>query len=206
MNLHDEAPVLAISNARNNAELMVQCRQLGYLADGRAILDPTYGLGRFWRLWHPNGLVGTDLNPAKSITGKSVSFTAMPWSDAVFDSVVFDPPYKLNGTGGSHPSDDGYGVADTTSWQARHALIFAGITECVRVLRPRGFLLVKCQDQVCSGQVRWQTIEFARHAQDQGCELVDMLHLRSYRAQPKGRRQVHARRNYSTLLVLRKGS
>ena len=199
------APVLAIATAKNNAELMVQCRQLGYLADGWSILDPTYGLGRFWSQWLPNGLLGTDLNPAKSMTGESVDFTAMSWPDASFDAVVFDPPYKLNGTGGSHPSDAGYGVADSTSWQDRHDLIRRGITECVRVLRPRGWLLVKCQDQVCSGHVRWQTVEFAEHARTVGCDLVDMLHLRSYRAQPEGRRQVHARRNYSTLLVLRRG-
>ncbi len=77
-------------------------------------------------------------------------------------------------------------------------------TEAHRVLTPGGYLLLKCQDQVCSGQVRWQTREFADHAEQLGMRLVDALHLLGHRPQPAGRRQVHARRNYSTLLVLRK--
>ena len=88
--------------------------------------------------------------------------------------------------------------------QDRMRLCIDGITECHRVLKPGGHLLVKCQDQVCSGHVRWQTIEFAGHAVELGSRLVDQLHLPSYRPQPAGRRQIHARRNYSTLLVLRK--
>jgi hypothetical protein len=89
-------------------------------------------------------------------------------------------------------------------WQDRMQLCRDGITECVRVLRFKGFLLVKCQDQVCSAQVRWQTHDFAAHAESLGCRLVDALYLTSYRAQPEGRSQQHARRNYSTLLVLRR--
>ena len=83
-------------------------------------------------------------------------------------------------------------------------LIADGIDECVRVLEPNGVLLVKCQDQVCSGRVRWQTREFVGVAERAGCDLVDMFQLGGHRPQPPGRRQMHARRNYSTLLVLRK--
>lgn len=196
---------MAITAAKNNAELMVMCRDLGYLRDEWSTLDPTYGLGRFWTLWRPSALTCHDLNPAKAPHGPR-DFTALPYGPRTFDAVVFDPPYKLNGTGGSHASDDAYGVANSVRWQDRMALCRAGITEAVRVLRAEGMLLVKCQDQVCSGQVRWQTIDFANHAENLGCRLVDMLHLPSYRAQPAGRRQVHARRNYSSLLVLRKGA
>lgn len=196
--------ITAISTAKNNAELVEQCRDLGYLTSDMVTLDPTYGLGRFWTNWQPTTLHAHDLDPAKSPLGESVNFTAMPHPDNVFDAVVFDPPYKLNGTGGSHPSDDGYGVANSVRWQDRHALIRDGITECMRVLRPGGMLLVKCQDQVCSGRVRWQTREFADHAEALGCRLEDQLHLVGMRPQPAGRRQVHARRNYSTLLILRK--
>ena len=55
-----------------------------------------------------------------------------------------------------------------------------------------------------AARLHWQTIEFAGHAVELGSRLVDQLHLPSYRPQPAGRRQIHARRNYSTLLVLRK--
>lgn len=195
--------VMAISTAKNNAELIVQCRDLGYMSDDWITLDPTYGLGRFWTLWRPLDLVASDLNPARSPLGVPVDFTNMPYCGTPFDAAVLDAPYKLNGTGGSHASDVAYGVATAGGrWQDRMQLCRDGITECHRVLRPGGYLLVKCQDQVCSGQVRWQTIDFTNHAVGLGMRLVDMLHLSSYRAQPAGVRQVHARRNYSTLLVL----
>jgi hypothetical protein len=196
---------MAISAAKNNAELIVECRRLGYLDDDMSVLDPTYGLGRFWTAWRPKYLTAHDLDPERAPHGP-MDFTDMArYRDGLFFGVVFDPPYKLNGTGGSHASDAAYGVAiKGVRWQDRHQMIRDGITECARVLALEGTLLIKCQDQVCSGAVRWQTREFAAHAESVGCELVDMLHLQSYRAQPEGRRQVHARRNYSTLLVHRK--
>jgi hypothetical protein len=196
--------VLAISTARTNAHLIEQVVQLGYLSRSHITLDPTYGKGGFWRRWRPDVLVAADLDPARSRVGFPVDFTELPWPRC-FDAVVFDPPYKLNGTGGSLASDDRYGVATRgISWQARHAMICDGITDAIRVLVPGGTLLVKCQDQVCAGAVRWQTREFADHAERAGCTLIDQLHLVGHRPQPPGRNQYHARRNYSTLLVLRK--
>lgn len=61
-------------------------------------------------------------------------------------------------------------------------------------------LLVKCQDQVVSGRVVWQTKQVAEALGDT-MRLVDELHLPSYRPQPDGVKQVHARRNYSTLQI-----
>jgi hypothetical protein len=196
-------PVMAIGTWRNNAELIADCARLGYLNLDGAVLDATYGLGRFWQKVRPALLVASDLDVTRSPIGHSVDFTALPWGDDTFDDGVFDPPYKLNGTGGSHASDDAYGVATAgVRWQDRMQLCRDGITEYVRVIKPGGHLLVKCQDQVCSGQVRWQTHDFTAHAEQLGCRLIDALHLPSYRAQPEGRSQRHARRNYSTLLVL----
>ena len=193
-----------MSTARNNAELIAQAAQLGYLPG--PVLDATHGLGRFWSVHRPDDLTTMDLDPGRagSVVG---DFTALPFADRSFASVVLDPPYKLNGTStgrGAAASDRDYGVAGADwsrlSWQDRHALIRAGIGEAARVARR--VVLVKCQDQVCSGRVRWQTREFADHAESLGCRLVDQLHLGGMREQPAGRRQVHARRNYSTLLVL----
>jgi len=198
----DEAPpVMAIGNWTDNGALIADCARLGYLRPEWRTLDPTYGYGTFWQKWRPDNLVATDLDPAKSQTGDSVDFTALPWPDRHFDAVVFDPPYKLTGnpadTGGI---DERYGVHVYTDWRDRMDLCRRGITECARVLGD-GYLLVKCQDQVCSGKVRWQTIDFTNHAATLGLGLVDRFDFLSYRPQPAGRRQVHARRNASTLLV-----
>lgn len=200
------APILAAGTWSSNAELIADCAALGYLRADWLTLDPTYGLGRFWAKWRPEHLVYSDIDPRRSWSGISVDFTGMPWPDALFDAVVFDGPYKLNGTAGSVSSDADYGVAETSTWQDRHALIRDGMTECHRVLKPTGTMLVKCQDQVSSGRVRWQTLEFSNHGIGLGMRLVDMLLFPSYRPQPPSRRQVHARRNYSSLLVFRKAS
>jgi SAM-dependent methyltransferase len=206
----ERGPVLAIEKGRDNADLIDACFELGYISDADNVLDCTYGLGRFWTRRRPTNLVASDLNPAKSPVGESIDFRHIPFDDETFDVVVFDPPYKLNGASrgvGPASCDADYGVAgEAVRWQDRHALIRDGIAECVRVLKYGGRLLVKCQAQVCSGAVRWQDREFADHAERRGARLVDRFDLLGHRKQPAGRRQVHARRNHSTLLVFERGN
>lgn len=198
----------AVGDWRNNAELIAHgVKPLGYLKDEHLILDPTYGKGRFWSIWKPARLIACDIRPDMSPLGQSVDFTMLPWPDQTFDRVVLDPPYKLNGTSsgkGPAASDDSYGVSGSATWQERHQLIKNGMTESCRVLKRGGMLLLKCQDQVCSGKVRWQTIEFTEWGWALGMNLTDMFHLTGSRPQPANRRQVHSRRNYSTLLVFTK--
>lgn len=189
--------VLAATAWRTNAEMIDACRELGYLSDDVATLDPTFGKGNFWKRWRPATLVAHDLK----LDG--VDFRQLPELDDSFGAVVFDPPYKLNGTP-TADIDERYGVDIVSSRGDRHDLIRAGIDECARVLAPNGWLLIKCQDQVNGGKVRWQTREFADHAeQKHGLRLVDALIMIGGRPQPAGRSQLHARRNYSTMLVLR---
>jgi hypothetical protein len=203
------APVMSIDKWSDNSALIADCARLGYLRPGWRTLDPTYGYGTFWQKWqpYPGLLVGSDLDPAKSPAGTSVDFTSLPHDDRSFPCVVFDPPYKLNGT----PSDtDGvderYGVHGDSyfRWQDRMDLCRRGVVECARVLGD-GFLLVKCQDQVVSGKIRWQTTYLTEAAEACGLGLVDRFDFLSYRAQPAGRRQVTARRCSSQLLVFRRG-
>lgn len=196
------APILAIDKYDTNADLIVACRDLGYLHRDWLTLDPTYGNGIFWKRWTPKNLVGTDLDAHKSLTGFSVDFTALPHQARSFRAVVFDPPYKLNGTPDTE-LDERYGTHVSTRWQDRMTLCRRGIAECARVCDE--WLLIKCQDQVCSGKIRWQTVEFNRLAEDCGFGLYDRLDFLSYRPQPTGTSQRHARRNFSTLLVLKRG-
>jgi hypothetical protein len=191
------APILAATAWATNADLIVAARGLGYLRDDADLLDPTYGRGTFWKLWTPSHLVKHDLK----LDG--VDFRNLPYADGTFHQVVFDPPYKLNGTP-TENVDERYGVNVVGTRAGRMQLCLDGIEECARVTALGGWLLVKCQDQVNGGQVRWQTRTFSDHAESFGFRLVDMLLKLGGRPQPDGRRQVHARRNYSTMLVLKR--
>ena len=80
------------------------------------------------------------------------------------------------------------------------ALIYQGFAECLRLTST--FALVKCMDQVVSGRKVWQPHLLTTRAELVGWRLEDRFDmLVTPRPQPKGRRQVHAQSNYSTLLV-----
>jgi hypothetical protein len=198
--------VLAFQSWPTNGHLIADVVKLGYITPTDRVLDCTYGLGNFWSEYqHPADLfTGCDLNPDKSPLGRSVDFTKMPrmWAGR-YDVVVFDPPYKLNGT----PDpwlDERYGVEQPTRWQDRMSLIRRGVEECARVVCVGGLVMVKCQDQVSSGAVRWQRFDVHDAAETWGMRLIDMFDMLGGRPQPAGRKQVHARRNSSTLMIFRR--
>jgi len=190
-----DATIYAAHNWPSNAHMIADVAKLGYITG--LVLDPTYGIhGGFWKVWRPDGLVTHDIK----LDG--VNFLHLPYPDATFDTVTFDPPYKLSGTPASAGFDTRYGVDRYKRWQDRIQLMVRGLTECFRVLKPGGHLLAKCQDQVCSGAKRWQTdILTARAAELGHCKIDRFDFLRPPRPQ---RSQVHAHSNYSTLLVFRK--
>lgn len=189
---------------RTNAEAILDLSDLGYLVDTDLILDPTHGLGNWWKLWVPyQGCIRRhDLDPEKAPDGP-MDFTALAYRDGVFDVVAYDPPYKLNGSP-TASVDSPYGVHVRATMRQRLSLIEAGLDECVRVTRPGGILLVKHQDQVSSGHVRWQSTDVRLAAARLGCRHEDEIYVSSWRPQPPGRSQVHAARNYSTMAVLRR--
>jgi hypothetical protein len=185
----------AVHRWRDNGELIADVAKL-HLRRNALTLDATYGRGVWWRCWRPDRLV---------IYDPEVDFRSLPDDDATYDMVAFDPPYKLNGTPTLGDFDYRYGVHIPANWQQRIAVILAGVVECARVLRPRGVLLVKVQDQVARNRMRWQTYEVYNAATDAGLELVDQFTLIGHeRPQPKGLPQRHARGRGSTLMVFRK--
>ena len=194
-------PVLAAQRWRTNGDLIADVARLGYLRDTDWVLDATYGRGRFWTKWKPDltrgGFVAHDLKT------DGVDFRHLPHPDRSFDVGVLDGPYKLNGTPALGDFDQAYGVDRVSTWQDRHTLIRDGIAELARVARR--IVLVKCQDQVCSGAIRWQTDEFTDWALTLGLVKVDRFDLLGGgRPQPmEGRTQKHAHGRPSTLLVFR---
>lgn len=197
-----DKPVLAINRWPTNAEMIADLAKLGYLRDEWLTLDTTFGQGVFWKKWRPNRLVAMDLDANKA--AMAASYFALPFPDQTFDAVVNDAPYKASGTAWSFGSNHDYGIESGIDLSGRKALVLGGIPECHRVLRPGGFLLLKLQDQVYANKVRWFTDDATTLCTGLGMRKVDRLEFLSYRAQPAGRRQNHARRNHSSLLVFQK--
>jgi hypothetical protein len=205
--------VLAAHRWKNNAEMIADVAKLGYL-DGE-VLDCTYGFGGFWKVWRPERLTASDLHTGDGVHVFRDDFTMMPWRDGGFDSVVFDPPYKLKGTS-TDDVDECYGIDDYMTPDDRHQLIRDGLDECLRVTSDH--LLVKVMDQVCNGQMYWQTDIVCDHIGDRA-KKVDRFDLigharkqpmfgrrkRDFIGPPKPRRQLHAYGRGSTLLVFKKG-
>lgn len=196
------SPVMAIDKYATNADLIVACAELGYLRKEWPTCDPTYGLGVFWQKWRPDDLAASDIDPDKSPCGLSLDATDLPYCGRPFQAVAIDGPYKLNGTP-TEAVDSRYGVDVVRTWRQRMDLLAAMLTEGARVSDE--FLLFKCQDQVVSGKVRWQTQVFTNLAATLGFGLVDRLDILSYRPQPNGTRQVTARRNSSSMLIFKRG-
>lgn len=181
-----EPIIKAISEAISNAELMVHCRELGYLNDEMRIADVTYGKGRFWKLWRPANLTTSDIDP-KSGADVVADLRNLPCIRHYYDALVLDPPYKLNGTGGSHASDEAYGTSDKWGSGAygRLDLYDKGIVEAKRVLGRKGILLVKAMDQVVGGKYNTQTKDIWAFATMNGFNQVDELLLINNMAQPE---------------------
>jgi hypothetical protein len=174
---------------RSNADIIVDCHELGYLSHRMLIFDATYGKGRFWNKWLPSYLHTNDLFVHTEDVMSHFDYRDLPFASNWFGAVVYDPAYKLNGTGGSHESDADYGAA--TPYQNIDEMIAGinqGFDECYRVLQPGGHLLYKTMEQVVCGKRRWlakeqwmRTQAPSRHGAP---ELVDELYLYGYRTQP----------------------
>lgn len=234
---YNHPPVLAATPWPSNADLIADVHRLGYLRDTDHVLDPTFENGVWWQRWRPAQL--TTHHRAKD----GSDFRALPYPDATFDAIAFDPPYVCPGgrsTSTIPEMHERYGMAeggfddpDFRTPAELQAIIDAGLTEMVRLVRPArtkrqgGIILVKCQNYVWSGEL-FPGAEFTlRHAWSLGLVLVDRFELltkpgpqptvdRSCLHKPRHRRnecpelvevprpQQHARRNLSTLFVLRR--
>jgi hypothetical protein len=187
--------IFALSPHSTNGRVVAELAELGFLPE--PVLDPTYGEeGGMWTSYRPRDL---------TVVHNDHDFRQLPaeWADR-FGSSLFDPPYRLSGTATNVEGfDERYGTNRPYRplAEVRHDML-TGLSECARVTRPRGYVIVKCQDQISSGKYQWQVGWVINHALSEGMELVDQVHIKSYRSQPVGRTQKHTRRNYSTFVVL----
>ncbi len=202
------APVCASSEWAGNAEMILDCVRLRYLRKEWKTLDPTWGEGMWWVKWQPDDL---------TINANEWDFREAPFPDYSFDAIAYDPPYVCMGgrqtsTGTAVNLRDRFGLQDAPKTPALlQDLMNAGLAEMVRISRPKAMILMKCQDYISSGGLWPGTYYSIQHGFGLGLKLIDrMEHVSGLGPQPTHnqdgsvRRQVHARRNYSTLLVFQR--
>lgn len=201
-----EVPVLACEDWPTNAHVIAAAAELGVFAEGARVLDMTYGRGGWWSLFRPADLTGHDL-----YRGDGVDFRRLPYDDASFDVVTFDPPYVERsgrpGRGSAKVDDylDRYGLDRApSSFLELWSLIAGGLDEAARVLKPGGKLLVKCMAYQSGRRFRPVPMYVALYLEDLGVELVDELVHRRQTGPGDFGTLHHARRNCSTLLICRR--
>ena len=179
-----------------------------YVASGSVIADVTYGKGVFWRNI-PNDKY--ELKATDILDG--VDCRNLPYRDDSIDCVVLDPPY-MHTPGGSayetHTPFESYyrnnEVGNRTKSKYHEAVLDlyqeAGI-EAYRVLKNRGVLIVKCQDEVCSNTQRFTHAEILQLYAKIGYVAEDLFIVMRNNRPGVSRtvRQVHARKNHSYFLV-----
>ena len=179
-----------------------------YVSPGSTVADVTFGMGVFWRNVPQDryNLLATDIR-----TG--VDCRRLPYGDGSLDCVVLDPPYMHTPGGTAHTFHTAFekhyrnnGSGNQTKKKYHEAVLDlyekAG-KEAHRVLRDRGVLIVKCQDEVCSNRQRFTHVEIIQAYQQFGFTAEDLfVVMRSNRpGVSRAVRQVHARKNHSYFLV-----
>jgi hypothetical protein len=136
----------------------------------------------------------------------------MPFKDAFFDVVVYDPPHIPNqgrdqqkdfnvrfGLGPRSPKELGYTFTHTFP---------PFVEEAHRVLRPEGILLCKIADYVHHHRYQWAHVELIKAARAAGflpCDCIIKIRKGPI-IDPKWKVAHHSRRQHCYWLVFRKST
>jgi len=194
-----------------NADVFPDVLKL-HVTAGSVVVDVTYGKGVFWKKI-PQGLYDTRFTDLKD----GVDFRKLPYGDLTIDAVVIDPPYMHTPGGSAHQGHQNYeeyyrnnqasGYGEEIKYhEAVLRLYQDGFLEAKRVLRDKGVLIIKCQDEVCAGKMRLTMVELTHYLVRTGWTVEDLFVVMSNNRPGVSRmlQQKHSRRNHSYFLVAKK--
>jgi len=205
------------SYSGDNAEIFPHILHL-HVPKGSIVADVTWGKGVFWRKIPEADYV---LKPSDLKSG--VDCRHLPHEDASIDAVVLDPPYMeglfreddtIAGVGTHDAFRDSYsnGVRPAKLEKKWHdavlELYVQAAKEANRVLKPKGILIVKCQDEVSAGIQRLTHVEIIMNYLRLGFYCKDLFVVTRLNKPGVVRqiKQLHARKNHSYFLIFQKGA
>lgn len=208
--------LIVSAHVGGNAEVFPKVLAL-HVPEGSVVADVTWGKGVFWR-----NVSDTSYDIRATDIAMGVDCRELPYDDASVDCVVLDPPYmegfyRKNGGqkagSGTHSAfRDAYSNGDEVSEKHRgthkwHGAVtdmyFQAGAEAYRVLRNKGVLVTKCQDEVSAGR-QWLThVEIINEYVSLGFYAKDLFIVVRPNKPGVSRllNQVHARKNHSYFLV-----
>lgn len=183
-----------------NADLFPEIVRL-YVPEGSLIADVTFGKGVFWKNVDTSKYV---LKASDLMDG--VDFRSLPYEDRSIDALVLDPPYMHDGATVHAALNENYrnNHEPTTSHASVIRLYTGGILEAARVLKKKGVIIVKCQDETESGKQRLSHVELIQQLELLGFEIIDFFVLVQDRdPMMRHTHQNSARKNHSYAIVAR---
>lgn len=190
-----DTPIYTVHKG-NNSGLIKKVVAL-YFKPGEKIADVTWGKGAFWKevdLTKIN-VVGTDIK-----TG--TDFRDLPYEDNSFNHSVIDPPYaRITNLKGMV---DCYNTTRFTTHEDIIKLYEDGLKELVRITKDDGYILCKCQDEICGCKQRWSHIEIFNIALELGLYPKDLFILVNEKNPKPTHKQQHARKLHSYLWIFQK--
>jgi len=184
----------------DNSDLFPGILEL-YANQGNSIADVTYGKGVFWRKIDTGDY---SFLPSDILTG--VDYNNLPYINNSVDIVVLDPPYMGHNGSAQYSTARNYKV-NVKKYDPGYieALYYGGIAEARRVLKNKGILILKCQDEVQSGKQNINHCQLILHCVNHGF-IVEDIFILVQKSNPimRHKYQVHARKNHSYFIVFRK--
>ena len=174
----------------------------------KRILDATVNGGRFWR-GSKRPVYGLDIDIAHrpQIVADN---TKMPFPNAAFDVVVYDPPHIPN-QGKDHQKDFNvrFGLVIRSPKENQYTFTHTYppfVAEAYRVLKAEGILLCKITDYAHHHRYNWAHVDFIDAARKAGFCACDCI-VKTRKGpiiDPRWKTAHHTRRQHCYWLVFRK--
>ena len=173
-----------------------------YCPDGFE-LDPTYSKGNFYKNV-PEPQLKFDLNPQKEDVHQA-DCKNLPLDSESVSNIVFDPPFIIR-KGGKQNSIIQNRFSSMENYKDLYKFYEESLEEFYRLLKPKGFLIFKCQDMFNNGKQRWSHIIILQLAEKLGFRAEDLFILlaKSRLMSPNMFNQKHSRKFHSYFWVLKK--